>query len=40
MKYNDIVLVRSKFGEPEKAKVNWVKGEEAGITYLDGKGCR
>ena len=38
MKYNDIVLVRREFGEPEKAKVNWVRDGEAGITYLYGKG--
>jgi len=37
LKHGDIVLVKRPLGKTEKAKINWIKDGDVGISYL-GKG--
>ena len=35
MKHGDIVLVKIASGQSKKAKINWIKDGDVGISYLD-----
>jgi hypothetical protein len=37
LKRGDVVLVNSTLGDSKKAKINWVKDDKAGVSYI-GKG--